>query len=342
MKSILLEQTRRRGASNVGWLFILYFACSPLYAQETSRVSPVVVNDPVLGRIAEKDRKFPEQFTAVFEMRRAACQDPKQGTQINLCELTVGDGTTILIIHSKFETDPVFRSLSTPGYQEFDFDASGNLVVWRSLEKKSISTTRMNRVFDLQERNLVAPSGQLVDRSVHRQVYEYPIGSPDSVYEARQFQMAMGRAYSRQLSSLKSQRIDERGLWEVVAAGTFGPALTGEWTLQMESQSEPLVRMAIFRPRGQDDPAIKVVTEGWSDGDTGLRVASRGTLYLGRISDDSRVDVKLLDYQPAPPDSDFLTRLREQLEGPIPVGTEVIDYSGYEPRRHIVGDGNGQ
>jgi len=307
-------------------------------AQGTHNVSPVVESDPVLERIVKPDRAVPEQFTAVFEMRRPAYPVPQPAALTSRCVLTSGDRFSVLVIESELSGDPVFRAPSTPGYQRVDFDESGNLILWRSLEKRAISTPELNRVYDIQEKSLVAPNGRILEKTAHRQVYVYPVGSPSSLYEVVQLQMATGRGYSRHLSAFESQRTSERGLWEVVGSGTFGSALTGRWSLEMDLNEESLVRIATFRPEGGQDPAIRVVTEGTIRVGQGLKLASSGTLEFGRMSGDSRVEVRLIEYRPLPPEPAIVRDLREQLSGPIPNGTEVIDYSGYEPRRYVVGE----
>lgn len=306
-------------------------------SQESVRVSPVVDAHPVLRRIADADRRVADEFTAVFEIRRPSWHDPKQGMQISRCTLTSGDGLMVLITENVFSADPIFRPPSTPGYQGMDFDGSGNLIVWRSLGKKAISTPGLNRVYDIQEMTLVAPSGRIVERVLHRQVYEYPIGSPDSMYEVSQMQMVTGRGFSKHLSAFKSERIGESGLLEVVATGTFGSAMPGEWTLELEPNQEQLVRVASFRAQGMDEPAIRVVTKGESPAGVQLPFASSGTLHFGRMDVESGIEVRVIDYRPLAPDPEDVGELREQLSGAIPDGMEVIDYSGNVPRRYVAG-----
>lgn len=341
---MILEVRRRRHFGHLMCgLVALLASCGEsrvTRAQEGQGAEQAAFDHPILRAINHADKNLATEFTVVFEMRKPALRfDPGQGTQINRCTFTSGTGVRGLTVESKYSAEPVYRKPGTTGYQAMDFDIEGNLIVWRSLGKQAITTGDLNRVYDVQQMNRVSPDGIVLERVSHTQVYEYPPGSTDSMYEIAQLELATGRGFYKHLDSFKSEKTREDGLLQVVAAGTFGrPGLVGEWELILDPKAGHLVREAALRVETLDRPAIRVVTRGSRMVRGVFSLAQSGTIYFAQNGDnDYRIDVSLLEYRPSNPDLAHLRSLHELLASPIRNGVEVVDYTGPQPRRYVIG-----
>ncbi len=295
--------------------------------------------EATMRMMRDGDSKLPSEFTVVFEMRIPAVWfDPKQGIQISRCTFAVDGAVQGLTIQNEFSADPVYRAPEARVYQPMDYDQDLNLILWRSLEKKVLSTSEMNRVYDVQQMNRVSPDGQVIERTSQTQVYEYPVGSTDSIYEVTQMRLASGRGFSRYLDAFKTERRREDGLLELVASGQYGPGLVGEWQLTIDPTAHYLIRWGALLIESLERPAIRVVTHGFTPVQDNVPLAAGGVLYFARRDDDYRVEISVLDYSPLAPDRGHLSKLRDVVGARIRDGSEVVDYRGREPRRYVVGE----
>jgi hypothetical protein len=163
-----------------------------------------------------------------------------------------------------YEDPPTFAHIgSNSDYRSVDYDAHGNLIVWRTLEKYILSTPERNDNIEKLKSFFVTPDGKVLDKSGnHTKLTRFPIGNPNNMYEFNMYQLATGRGFSTHLATVRSVESLPLGLTKVTARGSYWSSLPGTWELTLDPNSDYLVRKAILTPDGRHIPAIEVTSTG--------------------------------------------------------------------------------
>ena len=285
-----------------------------------------------LEALSVHDSALDDPMTVVFEISVPfSLLGPDQGLHREKCTFTATRDARAMIVETVYDRDPVYHQPGTGGTDPREFDEQGDLFLSRSVRKQALSAADINIMSDEQEKFRVAPDGTVLKLGRHVQLYRFPIGSPDSVYQFDQFRLAVGRGFAKYLRNVRSERVVDDTRLELIAAGRYSSGFTGEWKLLLEeAQDTNLVRQAEFFAEGNPTPIIKIKTSGWlSRGDIAL--ASQGWIsYTGGHDRDFILDVRVLDIS-TDPDSKQLAELRKLLSAPVPADVTVIDVGAGSP-----------
>lgn len=261
-------------------------------------------------------------------MRRLADPfDPNQGMVVIECALSRTEHAFAMKMIYHYEHPPTFAHIgSNNDYRPVDYDADGNLIVWRTLEKYILSTPERNDNIEKLKSLFVAPNGKVLHKSGnHTRLTRFPIGNPNNMYEFNMYQLATGRGFSRHLRTVTSVESLSSCLTKVTATGSYWSSLPGTWELTLDANSDYLVRKAILTPHGLDIPAIEVTSTGLVAKDL-LKIARNGKAtslnvfeFLLEVRDISKVVAPNVVYE------EVLSRLNS----PLPSGkAEIMDYRG--------------
>ena len=304
---------------------------SPLYAEE-----PANPADSVPREMVAQDSLLSGAFTAVFEIEvEKNFLGPDQSRATKVCHYTASDAAVGLTVETKYEADPPYRPVNTPGYSAYrplDFDRDGNLIVWRSLRKVSLSTAHFNRLYDEHEVMRIAPSGEVLSKARGPEVYEYAVGSRANFYEFDQFRMAAGRGFTSQIEQVKAQRTLVNGIQELVFDAPFGPEVRADWHLYVDPENNNLVRQADRFSRTFKRPSLHMENRGVIRKD-GLTLAMEGSLsYALDEQQDYILKVTVVDFS-AQADKKHLDQIRALVTGPFPPDTKIVDHKALFPQR---------
>lgn len=306
---------------------------NPLYAEELANPA-----DPVPREMVAQDSLLSGAFTAVFEIRlERNLLGPDKGRHTKVCHYTASDAAVGLTVETQYEGDPPYHPVntlgySTSGYRPLDFDHDGNLIVWRSLRKVSLSTANFNRLSDEQEVLTIAPSGEVVGKARGPTLYEYAVGSRANFYEFDQFRMAAGRGFTSQIEKLKAQRTLVNGIQQLVFDAPFGPEVRADWYLYVDPENNNLVRQADRFSRTFKRPSLHMENRGVIRKD-GLTLAMEGSLsYALDEQQDYILKVTVVEFS-AQADQKHLDQIRPLVTGPFPPGTDVRDHRALFPPR---------
>lgn len=287
--------------------------------------------DPVTREMLDQDSILAAAFTAAFEIHiERNLLGPDKGRHTKVCHYTASDSAVGLVVETKYETDPPYRTGDSPGYRPLDFDADGNLIVWRSVSKLSFSTADLNRTYDEQETMIIAPNGTVLSRTSGATVYEYPVGSRANLYEFDQFRMGAGRGFTSEVQEPKKRRTLISGIEELVFDARFGPELRGDWHLYVDTTSTSLVRQADrFDPKAER-PSLHVENNGVIQKDGLVLAKEASLLYAIGERQDYILRVTVVDFS-AQADKEKLGRLRALVTEPFPPGTKILDHTALFP-----------
>lgn len=90
----------------------------------------------------------------------------------------------------------------------------------------------------------------------------------------------MGRGFSDLLDQVVSTETMENGLLKVNATGSFFSPNPGEWEIQVDPQSDYLVREATFTRDGSEDKSTMICDPSGAVSKSDLPLWNRGTLNL--------------------------------------------------------------
>jgi len=213
------------------------------------------IGTELLNILSEKDRVFNNigyRISFVIATNNNQFHDPSQGMVFMDCTITRTEEGCAMKITNHYEHPPVFAVRSKPGdgshhdYRAFDYNADGNLIVWRTLGKHILSTPDRNDTLEKVRVFFVATNGEIVETDDNIKLHRWSIGSLDSMYEFRQFRLAAGRGFSKDLRSVTSVKTLASGLLEVTVQASRGQGLQGTWELTTDPTSDYLVRKAAF------------------------------------------------------------------------------------------------
>lgn len=291
----------------------------------------------ILSLLKEKDRESSVagyKVSFVITTQDNQFRDPNQGMVFKECEATwAKEGCFAMKITYHYEHPPVFGPLGSRRYEPIDYDKDGNLIVWRSLEKHIFFGPDRNEEIEKIQSFFVDPNGMLVNKGgTQTKLFRYPIGNTNHMFEFNQFALAVGRGFSKQLKTVTSVKSLSSGLMEVISHGSRDPRFQGTWELTIDSNSNYLVRKAIYTPNGRGSPTI-VVTSTGVIAESGATLAKYGTFKYSNLIE---LSVEVTDISKVVDPNKLYEEVLSRLNSPLPIGASIFDMRGEKPIRTTV------
>lgn len=260
-------------------------------------------------------------------------KDPNQGMVIKDCTATcTAEGSFAMKVTFYYEHPPVYLSPGSAYYARYGYDRNGNYIVWRSLEEQILSTHDRNDTIQKLRAHSIDPNNQIVETGDNVLLYRFPIDKPYRMYQFNQYEMGMGRGFSRHLGAVKSTKLLSSGLLRVASEGSYGGGFQGTWELTLDPNSDSLVRKAVFTPKGADKPITEVTTSGVVTRD-GLTMAKYGVLkHTGFVE----LSIEVTGIYKVVGPNHFYAEVFTNVTKPLPIGAVIMDFRGKEPVRTTV------
>jgi hypothetical protein len=292
----------------------------------------------ILNILRQKDNvSVSEGYKVSFILTEQASRfSSKQGIVIEDCNATwISEGSFAMKITNYYEKEiPVFAPLGTEGYRSWDYDSNGNLIVWRDLESYILFTPERNDRIVNTRAYRIDPNGKLAKEGrIKKILHRYPIGSRGNIYEFDQFQLAMGRGFSKYLKNITAVESLSSGLVKVTAQELGSQSVPGGiWDITIDPNNDYIVREAIFTQEGFSKPTIVATSSGIIE-KGGLKASKYGT-YRYAILPEVSVEVTNISKVVGP--NKLYEEVLIQMNSPLPLGTSIVDLRGDKPVRSIV------
>jgi hypothetical protein len=319
---------------------------------------------PLLAALRQADSLLEQELSATFDIRTSEqFRNPDCAQQTTMCTYTSIDGMKALSRIYSYDRDLPYQATEGPGCQVSTILPNGTLHFWRGFRMDTlwlggVSWKRLeSEPLTVTPQGLIThPEGVIACQSPYTRLEKHSLGNFKSMPVFDQFQMALGRGFSKHLQRVKSDRLLMNGLRELAVDGQWGEGSPGEWILRVTTGVDPpLVREAeFFGAQGvrwtkcADDPA---------DGspsrdicfihDPLLCIQSTGLMRLGGLSLAEKGSITYSPNSPHPQEArsidfalvDFSTRpnrfhvnqVRARVSGPFPVHIYMTDYTGPSP-----------
>jgi len=212
-------------------------------------------------------------------------------------------------------------------YKSFEYDHDGNLVLWRSSQKSILSAPDRDEIIEVLKGFRIAPNGEILNMNDHTRLYRWPIGSRNSMYQFKQFQLATGRSFSGYVGTVMSIKSLLSGLTKVTSQGSYGLSLQGGWELTLDPNSGWLVREAIFTMKGMDRPTIVATSSGVIEKD-GIMLAKCGNVKFSNVLE---LSVEVAEISNVVGPNKLYEEVLSRLNSPLPPRSEIIDFRGEKP-----------
>jgi len=216
--------------------------------------------------------------------------------------------------------------------EEVHYDRQGNLLAWRPTHH----AVGGDPGFLASRRSIVlytiSPGGEVSSSSTpHTQInYRDPAGRSfrHVVYPL----WAAGRGFASHVDVIEAISTDsDDGLIRVEATGRW--RRPGRWTLTIDPEADYLVRSAAFRNQGKDRPCLRVETAGIRWFGPSVALAETGARFIGAAPATASaphvrppdVEYTLVGWKPSY-NADMLSKLRQELRGPIPINARIYDH----------------
>jgi len=295
-----------------------------------------ISTEELLNLLNEKDKTsnlVGYMISFVIATQDNQFRDPNQGIIFMDCEATRTKKSFFSMkIISNYEHIPIFAPVGSRNYRPFDYDHDGNLIVWRSLEKHILSDANCNDTLEKLRVFFIDPNGQVVKTGDNTLLHRWPSGDPDNIYQFRQFQLAMGRGFSRHLGIVTSLKSLSSGGIKVKSEGSYGQGLNGSWELILDPNSDYLVREALFTMDTAPKPTIIVTSTGVMMKD-GIKIAKHGTF---KYSNSLEASFEVTDISKVVGPNLLYEEVLSRLNSPLPPGSLISDLRGEKPIRTTV------
>jgi len=258
----------------------------------------IVAQEPALrSALTQVRQASPDVFTLEVEVDLpAALLLPGQGNTTRVMRFTTGRDVTATVWKTTRLPKPKYYPPHTDGYEPFDYDAHGNLIVSIWSEGATIRDKSIHEEYSESTGSRVAWDNtvvaQLFGTFLHR--YSPSYSNTISLSMLRAIRWALGRPPVEDLGELETEDAKPDGTREICAAGQYSPhSGPGVWTLVVDPASGHLVRKGSFGAR-REEPRVRCSSEGtrWF-GDVAL--AERGEY----ITLPSQLSVRLISFSPA-------------------------------------------
>lgn len=287
----------------------------------------------LLSLMNEKDTQFKMVGCNISFLltKQARGSDPRQGLVYSYCEANWAreDRFVMKKVYTYEKDIPVFVPAETNLYGKYEYDSYGNLFLWRDVESYILySPTQNDRIQKIRALR-IGPNGKLVSEgSTKIMLHRYPIGSGGNIYEFNRLKLATGRGFSDNIQSITSAKSLPSRMMQITAQNKHGHS----WELNIDPNSDYLVRKAVLMQEGMSEPTRIVTSEG-SITKYGITLGKYGTYkYSGspvvkfEVIDISKIDEPNRLYE------DVLLLMNE----PLPLGTSIVDLRGEKPIRTTV------
>ncbi len=313
------------------WVFVLIAVFLFLPTTLVAEISGV----QLLSLLSEKDQiseSVGYKTSFVMTTQNNQFNDPNQGIVFMDCKATwTVEGLFAMKITYNYEHPPVFAPPSSRGYKSYDY-YDGNLIVWRTLKKYTLSAPERNDTLEKIRAFVVDPNGEILKTHDKMVLHRFLIDRPDNMYQFNQFRMAVGRGFSRHLGTVTSLKSLSSGGIKVTSEGSYGQGLNGSWELTLDPNSDYLVRKAIFTMDGADKPTIITTSSGVTMKDA-IKVANRGVYKFVGVRE---VSVEVMEISKVVGQNKIYEEVLLHLDSPLPTGSLISDLRGEKPIRTIV------
>jgi len=270
--------------------------------------------------LSERDRVFQDAFTVRFDIFVPNTpQHLELGPHTMQFDVTSRNRNLAIRMHTVYHEKVAYRSRNSGAFVGHDDDA--NAIISRLVEISALVTDESTRVRQTVEVSTVAPNGTLLAQW-RKDSGRLPVpGRADQVSGFYQFEMAVGRGYSRRIDGPLTYERRADGLIRVAASGNEGGHFPGVWKLIVDDGSETfLVREALFHGKDNGHAALSVTTEGILECD-GMTIAKSGTLEYGG----DFVYSITTHHLERSPDELLFKEVKLQVNSPLPDGANVVD-----------------
>jgi hypothetical protein len=273
-------------------------------------------------------------FKVSFVMRIKHIFAADQGQHLSSCDVVWTRNWVAMKIADTYEQNPVFRPPGTTGYQPLDYDAQGNLNLWRPIARYVLSTRDTNETYDVSAMYTLGPDGRAVATNTYTKVSRFPVGDRNNLYIFDQFRMATGWGFGSLLTRITATTPapSHTGCNLIEAVGSYGKGLSGKWVIICEAGDDPLIREAQFLVDGSGEPLVSVSDSGVLTA-PGLRIALSGSFRSGRYESNFQVlNAESLDASSINRDPLF-KEISARLAAQLPAESETLDFRGKKPER---------
>jgi len=324
---------------------------------------------PLLAALRRGDAVLERDFSATFDFGTPAqFRNPDCAQQTIICTYTSMDDIKGLSQIFSYDRDLPYQGTQGRGCQVSTTLPNGALYFWRGIREDklwfndvSVKYLESEHLTISPEGLVIYPEGGIVCEGPHTHLEKHSLGNFKSMPVFDQFQMALGRGFSKHLQRVKSDRPLANDLRELVVDGEWGEGSPGEWVLRIATNVDPpLVREAeFFGTHGVrwtqcadaptdgspwrsiclvHDPSLCIQNTGLVERDN-FSLGEKGSIMYSPNSpypdDANGIDFTLVDFS-TKPDPVHICRLRARLSGPFPLRTYMIDYTGPTPVQYPV------
>jgi len=283
--------------------------------------------------LTEVRRASPDIFTLQVEVERPANGElAGQGNATHVMRVTVGREVTAMVWKASHLPDAKYYPPDTPGYQQFDYNAEGNLVVSMWSEGAIIRDQIIHEEYSESTGFHVAPDGTAVRQSSGALLKRRRPSDSNTVnlFLLRAVRWALGRPPTDYLGESEAEGPKLDGAYAIRLAGQFsGHSGLGIWDLVVDPANGHLVRSGSFGARGEE-PRMQCRSEGtrWFGN---VALAERGEFILGRAE---TISVRLLSFSPTL-DAELVGEARKMVARARTQQVQVMDYRVEDPTQRL-------
>jgi len=294
-----------------------------------------VTSAEIFGSIKNRENviKSDTYKTATFSLLTQDLKsDPNHGHLLRDCSLVWKKDDTRMKIVYNYRHDPIYISPDSKGSQPINYDKDKRRIVWRKVETYIISTSEKIEMLDKLQSMCVSPNGDIEKfPGVFTAKHIFREGSNLSGDgHFKYFLLAAGLSFSNYIdvNSIDIIKMPNGNSMEINSSGIFRVNTKGRWKLTVDSNEGYFVREASFTMEGLDKPSLELSTSNVIKKD-GLEYARRGRIVFNNEPRDYRdyedIDICVKDNQ------ELRQEIEQQLEEPLPVGSQIIDFAGGKP-----------
>jgi hypothetical protein len=269
-------------------------------------------------------------FTTSFLMsKNARLFHPEQGIVVMDCNATwTPDGSFAMKAVYYYEKEiPVYVPPELGRYKSIEYDSDGNLIVRRILQRYFLSSPDRDETLEKIKSFFVSPDGKLTGKGGSNTIlHRYPVGSPETTFRLKQFELATGIGFSKYLSTPKAVKSLSSGLTELTAEGSYGKS-KGNWKLTLDPNSDYIVREAIFTGEKTNRDLIVVASSGSVANDV-LIVAKHGIL---KHANHLELNIEVRSIYKVTDPNHLFDEVLSRLDSPLPAGAAIYDLRGEKP-----------
>lgn len=215
--------------------------------------------------LAQVRQAIPDSFTLEVEIDLPVLLlMPGQGNTTQAMRITRAKGVIAIVWKASQLPAPKYFPPETGGYQSFDYDGEGNLIVSMWSEGATIHDQDTHQEYSESTGFRVAPdgtvAGQISGASLRR--YSPSFSNTEGMSMLRVILRALGRSYGDDLGKLEAEKARPDGMRELRLTGQSSPySGLGVWNMVVDPANGYLVRSASFGPRG-GQPRTQFRSEG--------------------------------------------------------------------------------